>query len=173
MIEAATVFSPRIIVDVTSDCPFVDPRHIDALVNSIVRHGVDYASNIEPRSWPDGLDVQAYKMASLLRLGESDWAIREHSGWNFTKAPWRQFMKQKLEAPPRWHRPTWRLTLDTAADLVVLRECWDRYIKQYIQQRPTKDGYDFPVGGLLDFLLKHEEILSNSNVKSTTPGVKE
>ena len=163
--EAAGIYSPRIVVDVTSDCPFVDPRHIDILVAGMLRHGLDYSSNIVPRSWPDGLDIQVYKMKSFIRLAESDWAIREHTGWNFTQAPWPDLKCRQFKAPPSMDRPHWRLTLDTAEDMKVLRACWDQFIRFHAEEKM------FPVAGLIWFLDKNKHLLTNSEVKSTTPGV--
>jgi len=162
-LEAASAYSPRVIVDVTSDCPFADPRHINLLVSMILRNGVDYASNIEPRTWPDGLDVQVYKMKSLIRIAESNWAIREHSGWNITQAPKGWFSRAGHNAVGVSNKPHWRLTLDTAADLKVLRACYDHYVRFY--------STDFQAGALVHFLNTHRELLTNSEVKSTTPGV--
>ena len=164
-LEAATIYSPNVIVDVTSDCPFADPRHVDLLVASIFRKGVDYASNIIPRSWPDGLDVQAYKMNTLLKVAETSWANREHSGWNITQAPWPFLKKSQLVASNKYMFPKWRLTLDTAEDLEVLRACWAGFIFTH----PLGDM--FPATSLLDFIMRNPYILTNSEVRSTTPGV--
>ena len=163
-LEAATAFSPRIIVDVTSDCPFADPRHVDLLVAAILRHGADYASNIEPRSWPDGFDVQAYKMAALIKLSEDPRSNREHSGWNATQ--FRELRRWSYSAPkPCWH-PSWRLTLDTAADLDTLRGVWERYVNR------TAHNELFSAPELIKWIASHKEVMVNREVDSTTPGVR-
>jgi spore coat polysaccharide biosynthesis protein SpsF (cytidylyltransferase family) len=55
-------------VRVTADCPFVDPGVVDAAVALFESvPGCAYASNVEPRTYPDGLDVEVV----------AGWALRE------------------------------------------------------------------------------------------------
>lgn len=63
---AAKEFGGEIIVRLTGDCPLVDADLIDAVVNAMKSAGADYASNIDPPSYPDGLDVEAFTFESLL-----------------------------------------------------------------------------------------------------------
>ena len=46
------------IVRLTGDCPLIDPSIIDQAIEKIIKNKVDYVSNILPRSFPDGLDVE-------------------------------------------------------------------------------------------------------------------
>ncbi|MCB0359518.1 MAG: glycosyltransferase family protein, partial [Bdellovibrionales bacterium] len=80
--QAARAFSATEVVRVTSDCPFIDPQ----LVRSVValfheaNGNLDYASNIHPRTFPRGLDVEIVSFRSL----EAAWSetqetyCREH-----------------------------------------------------------------------------------------------
>jgi len=59
-------------IRLTGDCPFHDPQVIGAVVrlykNSKAAgksHQVHYASNIDPPTWPDGLDVEIFSGAIL------------------------------------------------------------------------------------------------------------
>jgi glutamate-1-semialdehyde 2,1-aminomutase len=51
---------PNVIVRITGDCPFVDPNIVDSVVNMLTTHAADYCSNVEPPSFPHGLDVEAF-----------------------------------------------------------------------------------------------------------------
>jgi spore coat polysaccharide biosynthesis protein SpsF len=78
--QAAVADRADPIVRITSDCPLIDPEVIDRVVERLTE-GVDYASNINPRrSFPRGLDVEAFTFASLAAAwGEAaDLSSREH-----------------------------------------------------------------------------------------------
>ena len=68
---AAEAHRPDVIVRLTGDCPLADPAVIDAVVSARARADVDYASNIEPASYPDGLDVECFTRAALERAAKA------------------------------------------------------------------------------------------------------
>jgi spore coat polysaccharide biosynthesis protein SpsF len=54
------------IVRLTADCPLIDPQVIDRVVEAFREMpGCAYASNVEPRTFPDGLDVEVIAAATL------------------------------------------------------------------------------------------------------------
>lgn len=55
-----------IILRLTGDCPFLDPQIIGAAVTLQKMTGADYVSNVSPRTYPDGLDVQVMTRRALL-----------------------------------------------------------------------------------------------------------
>lgn len=57
---------PGPIARITADCPLVDPAVVDAVVDLFERTpGCGYASNVEPRTYPDGLDVEVFSASAL------------------------------------------------------------------------------------------------------------
>lgn len=55
------------VMRVTADCPLLDPL-VSGLVVARFREGdVDYASNVHPRTFPDGLDTEVFAVAALER----------------------------------------------------------------------------------------------------------
>ncbi len=54
-----------IFLRVTGDEPFIDPAVISAVVRLQKDSGADYTSNIHPRSFPDGLDVECFTRKAL------------------------------------------------------------------------------------------------------------
>ena len=79
---AARAHEAEIVVRITSDCPLIDPGLIDDVVREIGASGADYASNtLEPRTYPRGLDVEAFTAAALERAWaeDTDPASREHA----------------------------------------------------------------------------------------------
>ncbi len=64
-VQAARVEQADTVIRLTADCPLLDPEVCGLVLTLLKRNGADYACNIEPRSWPDGLDCEAFTMALL------------------------------------------------------------------------------------------------------------
>lgn len=63
---AAAACGADIVVRATSDCPLIDPEVVDAVIGKLVSGpGLDYVSNILERSYPRGLDCEAFPAAVL------------------------------------------------------------------------------------------------------------
>jgi spore coat polysaccharide biosynthesis protein SpsF (cytidylyltransferase family) len=77
---AASFHEADVVVRLTGDCPLVDPAIVDRVVGTLIESGCDYASNIDPPSFADGLDVECFTRAALIRAGReaSAPAEREH-----------------------------------------------------------------------------------------------
>jgi spore coat polysaccharide biosynthesis protein SpsF len=80
-VKAAELVSADIVMRITADCPLIDPEVCKALLALREREGADYASNAEPRSYPIGLDCEAFTFASLAESAAktSDPFNREHA----------------------------------------------------------------------------------------------
>ena len=63
--EASKLFSPDLIVRVTSDCPLIDSELIDELIEFTYRENLDYASNTLIENFPDGQDIEVFKFKAL------------------------------------------------------------------------------------------------------------
>jgi spore coat polysaccharide biosynthesis protein SpsF (cytidylyltransferase family) len=69
------------IVRVTGDCPLTDPHIVEAVLECFAgTAGAGYGSNVEPRTFPDGLDVEVFSPEALRRADELavDPSDREH-----------------------------------------------------------------------------------------------
>lgn len=68
------------VVRLTGDCPLCDPEVIDQLVQFHLSHGFDYTSNIDPPTYPDGLDVEVFRVSCLHQAWKeaSLYSEREH-----------------------------------------------------------------------------------------------
>jgi spore coat polysaccharide biosynthesis protein SpsF (cytidylyltransferase family) len=64
---AAEYFEADHIVRLTGDCPLIDPSIIDAVVQALSAASAEYASNVEPPTYPDGLDVECFTRDALDR----------------------------------------------------------------------------------------------------------
>ena len=69
------------VVRITGDCPFTDPGVVDSVIELFESTpGCAYASNIEPRVHPDGLDVEVVAADALRAVAAeaTDAEAREH-----------------------------------------------------------------------------------------------
>ena len=66
-VHAARSANADVVVRITGDCPLVDPVLVDEAVRQFNALKVDYFSNTSPPTYPDGLDIEVFKMGSLER----------------------------------------------------------------------------------------------------------
>lgn len=78
--RAAEVTGADIIVRVTSDCPLIPPDMIDRVIDQRNIHGLAYACNNMPRTWPHGYDCEVFTRSALEWHAQESWdaASREH-----------------------------------------------------------------------------------------------
>tara|TARA_B100000315_G_scaffold137631_1_gene126709 strand:+ start:641 stop:1282 length:642 start_codon:yes stop_codon:yes gene_type:complete len=63
--QAAKSYSPEAVVRITGDCPLIDAKLIDAVIQKYQQIGADYASNTMPPTFPDGLDLSVFSFNTL------------------------------------------------------------------------------------------------------------
>ena len=63
--KASLEYNPDVIVRITGDCPLVDPEVVDSVIEVYRSMDVDYVSNTNPPTYPDGLDVEVFSTSSL------------------------------------------------------------------------------------------------------------
>jgi len=66
---AAKEHSADVIVRITGDCPLIDPAIVDAVIDRYLENieHVDYVSNMDVPTFPDGLDTEVFSMRALKR----------------------------------------------------------------------------------------------------------
>src|SRR5262249_10453488 len=70
VLGAAQAYDAELIVETTGDCPLIDPEVVDLVVERFNEGGVDYCSNTLERTYPRGLDTQAFPTAVLAEVAE-------------------------------------------------------------------------------------------------------
>lgn len=63
--QAAVMAHADHVVRLTGDCPLIDADLIDDVVAPIAGNEAEYASNTNPATYPNGLDVEAFSMSAL------------------------------------------------------------------------------------------------------------
>lgn len=129
---AARASGAEVIVRLTADCPLLDPAVIAQVVGLRAMTGVDYASNIDPPTWPDGLDCEVVTVPALFTAARE--AVRSFDREHvtpFIRNNRSRFSTRNLAAPlPGLAEQRW--TLDTKADLEFLASV----TKQLPRNRP-------------------------------------
>lgn len=64
-VQVAKKYNANVVVRITGDCPLVDPVLIDECVARFKETDIDYFSNIDPPTYPDGLDIEVCKYTAL------------------------------------------------------------------------------------------------------------
>ncbi|EGG93727.1 putative bifunctional protein Glutamate-1-semialdehyde 2,1-aminomutase/3-deoxy-manno-octulosonate cytidylyltransferase [gamma proteobacterium IMCC1989] len=79
-LQTALNTNADIIVRITGDCPLVDPSLVDKAIKELKLQNVDYLSNVNPPTYPDGLDVEVFTVDALKKsAGEATETFdREH-----------------------------------------------------------------------------------------------
>lgn len=116
-----------VVVRITADCPLIDPETVDLIVREIVQHAgeCDYASNLEPRTYPRGLDAEALFLDTLLRidrLARSSEAREHVTVFAYRDRP-DLFLRRVVQDRMDNSDLTW--TVDTGEDLDRIRRIYD------------------------------------------------
>ncbi len=69
--QAARSLGADVIMRVTGDCPLIDPDVCGKVLALRAETGADYACNNMPRSWPYGLDCEAFTANALFQAANT------------------------------------------------------------------------------------------------------
>ena len=70
-VKVAKKYDADTVVRITGDCPLIDPRLVDDVISLFEKSDSDYSSNINPPSYPDGLDVEVFSSSVLYETYKS------------------------------------------------------------------------------------------------------
>jgi len=123
ILAAGESVSADVIVEITGDCPIIDPDIVEQTIQMFLHHSVDYVSNNFIRSFPDGMDVQVFRLNTLRQSAAMtcDALDREHVTRHIRNNP-DLFSQVHLVAPPSLHWPELGLTLDEQDDYDLLKK---------------------------------------------------
>ena len=148
----AEAWGPTHVVRMTADCPLIEPRLIDAVVALALENRAAYATNFEPRTYPDGLDVEVMTAEALATAHReaSETYDREHVT---------PFLRNRPQRFPQG-------SLVQATDLGALRWTVDRpedfaFVRAVYEALYTDDP-DFGMEEILDLLDRRPDIAALS-----------
>lgn len=123
VIGAAESANAEVVVEITGDCPVIDPDLVEQTIRMFFNHRADYVANSLVRSYPDGMDTQVMWLEALKSAAArtTDKLDREH----VSRYIWRNpeiYRLVNLVAPPSLHWPELGLTLDEQSDYELLKK---------------------------------------------------
>lgn len=123
VIGAAESAGADVIVEITGDCPIIDPDIVEQTIRMYLHHDAAYVSNAHIRSYPDGMDTQVFRLETLKRSAAmtNHPLDREHVSLHMRNHP-ELFPQVHLVAPPSLWWPELGLTLDEQADYRLLKK---------------------------------------------------
>lgn len=116
--RAATQMGAEAVVRITGDCPLIDPMLVDAVIAKLEEPGVDYASNVSPATFPDGLDAEAFTFAALEKAWRDAKTEREREHVTVYLRECNDFRRANLENETDESGERW--TVDEPEDLQVV-----------------------------------------------------
>ena len=151
---AAKKNNADIVVRITSDCPIIDPRIIDEMLEKFIgiykKEGIDYMSNTLQQSFPRGLDVEIFTFNTLVRAyneGKQKYE-REHVTpyiyMNLDKFKVANFTNKVDHSNYRW-------TLDTKEDFELINIIYQKlyynniFLYQDVIELFNKNPYLFEI----------------------------
>lgn len=153
-LAAAEPHAPEAVMRLTGDCPLADWTVIDAVADLYRRSDCDYASNITPPTFPDGLDVEVVRYSALQEAAAS------------TQVPYdREHVTQFVyDRPERFRHATLRLehdlsrlrfTVDTPADFDLVAAVYEHF-------HPVDAA--FSTADVLNLIASRPEFMTNQDL---------
>lgn len=150
VLESAKSVNADIIVEITGDCPVIDWRHVDKLVEMFFSGEYDYASNIIQRTFPRGFDTQVFPVEVLDEVNQTSKnpVDHEHVSLYIYTHP-EKYRLINWEADEKMNHPEFEITLDTKEDY--------EFIKQIYENLYYKNQ-DFSAQDVVKLLIEHPEM---------------
>jgi spore coat polysaccharide biosynthesis protein SpsF len=147
--QTALPEKPDYVVRLTSDCPLIDPKVIDKVIETCLNANCDYASNVLVPTFPDGMDVEVFKFSALEKAFKEAalTSDREH----VTPYIWRNssqrggtlFSSVNIENPVDYSDI--RITVDTQEDFLLVEKVihdlgTEKPFEEYVRFITTHSG---------------------------------
>lgn len=151
VVSAHSLAKSEVIVEVTGDCPLLDPELLDLGIETFFANNCDVVTNCKVSSYPQGVDVQVFAFRELEWVCNNinDAAVREHVSLYFYENP-ELYRIINLMAPLSLQSPCTRLQLDYPEDLRVIQAIYSYFDEQGVSDFSTLD--------VLCFLSKNPDI---------------
>ena len=161
ILEAAQLVNGDLQVQITGDCPLIDPTIIDQVIDVYLKgNGIyDFVSNEIIRSYPIGLDCRVFPVEILANAEKicKDPIHRMHGSTYIYIGEGRESnVCKNVYAPKKLRHPEFRWTLDEMEDLKFIKKVIKHFNKRFTE---------FSAVELMNWLKKNPEVIEiNSNV---------
>ncbi len=150
--ECAKKYNAQHILRVTGDCPLVDSKLVDEIANVYKLNNFDYVSNIEQRTYPDGMDLEFFSFKTLSKIYSN--VISKNDKEHVTKYVLRTNIFKKYNYKLKNDDYSFlRITLDTIDDFHLIKKIFKNFINN-----------SFTLKDIINFYKKNNKIfLKNKN----------
>ena len=126
VLHSARAYDIDVIVEMTGDCPLIDPVLVEDCIRGYEVAGVDYVSNVLERTYPRGMDTQVFATEVLADVADrtDDPEDHEHVSIFIYSHP-EIYSLKNMAGPPELTNPGLGLTLDTPEDLKLIRRIFE------------------------------------------------
>lgn len=126
VLQAARAAYASVIVEITADCPLIDPSVVDKVVDVYLTHQFDFVANRLRPTFPDGLGVRVFSTALLEKVASltQDPVDRENVSLYIWEHP-EKFSLHNVESDLQEKYWDLRLTVDTLEDFVLITKIYD------------------------------------------------
>jgi len=107
------------IVRVTGDCPFLQPKTVDDIINRFQQNDVDYVSTDITPTYPNGMGCDAFSFSALQKIYQISKTLETDKAWEQLRSPELGFRLGTISGPV--NASHYRLTIDTQEDLDLAR----------------------------------------------------
>ena len=121
-------YNADVVVELTGDCPLIEPQLIDLCILTYLNQDVDYVATSQTKTYPYGQAVQVFSFETLKYLNENALTPydREHVSPYIYNNP-NIYNLRYIDAKKSHHAPKLRTTLDTQEDFETLKDVYDHF----------------------------------------------
>ena len=126
VLGAAREHDIDVIVEMTGDCPLIDPSLVEDCILGYQNAEVDYVSNVLERTYPRGMDTQVFATEILADVANrtNDPEDYEHVSIYIYRHP-EIYSLKNMPGPPELTDPELGLTLDAPEDFELIRRIFE------------------------------------------------
>jgi len=158
VLKAAQTYNIDVIVEITGDCPLIDPAVIDKLLAIYLEGDYDFVANTLKETYPNGLDTRIFSRKILEDVAEltQDPVDHEHVSLYIFEHPERyNLFNMESNLPEKFWGA--RLTVDTIEDFEVI----SRIFEELYPKKPA-----FSLEDIINLLERRPELLEiNREIK--------
>jgi spore coat polysaccharide biosynthesis protein SpsF len=158
VLEAHQSVNSDIVVELTGDCPLIDPDIIDLAISTYLNNNADYVSNAHIRSFPDGLDVQVFSFNLLAEIAKK--AVTKNDRENVSSFIYEsgKYKLKEIIADKAIFWPDLRITLDDNGDYDL--------IANIIQKFYPNNKFNFSAYDIVKYIRSNPDLLElNRNAR--------
>lgn len=123
VLDTATYFSVKNIIEIPGDCPLIDAKYVDFNINEFFKRKIDYLSSHLSKTWPNGFESQIFSTKVLKDVSERSLtsADREHVSQFIYNNP-KLYSIASINSPFNKKYSKVKLTLDTLEDFKIIKK---------------------------------------------------